>query len=131
MEKQITEVIKSYEDACKMLDIDPVLSLPFSDDQEGDQLAINATFKLMKIAKALNEGWTPDWQDNDQRKYYPWMDMEDDNRSGLGLSFSVCGSADSLSAVGSRLCFKSRELAEYAGRQFVGLYAEAWIIKGN
>lgn len=131
METQITTVIKTYEDACKMLDIDPELSLPFSGDHDGDQLAINATFKLIKIAKALNEGWTPDWQNDDERKYYPWMDMEDDNGSGLGLSFTDYDYVYSYSLVGSRLCFKSRELAEYAGRQFVGLYAEAWIIKGN
>ena len=85
--------------------------------------------KLKIVAKALNQGWEPNWKNDDEWKYYPWFDFEDDKGSGLGLSYDVCDCDVSFSSVGSRLCFKTRGLAEYAGRQFVELYAQMMVIQ--
>jgi len=118
--------IKTYEDACKALQLDPsnlpaVTGLPAR-----HQKAITAHFQLIIITEALNEGWKPNWKDWDERKYYPWFEMDNnsDTTSGSGFSFDgyVCDVAGS--GLGSRLCFKSRELAEYAGKQFESLYKE-------
>ena len=125
----ITDKIKKWEDACEVLSIDPIKSLPYPTPADQDEIAVNAFFKLTKIREVLNEGWKPDWKDSSEWKYYPWMDLEDDNGSGLGLSFGVYVYGISASTVGSRLVFKSRSIAEYAGKQFTDIYAELMVIK--
>jgi hypothetical protein len=73
--------------------------------------------RLQVIAKALNEGWTPDWSDDDQEKYYPWFVFR-----GGRFVFDDVYYCYATSNLGSRLCFRTRELADYAGRQFEELY---------
>ena len=84
--------------------------------------------ELIVIAKALNEGWTPDWQNDNQYKYFPWFDMDNSSSAGR-FSFLASDSLYSYSLVGSRLCFKSEELADYAGTQFLELYRELFVIE--
>lgn len=84
-----------------------------------------AAYRLVKlIAKALNKGWEPDWDNSSQYKYFPWFYMG-------SSAFRSCDYANWLSGsnVGSRLCFKSRELAEYAGKQFEDVYKQFMLIK--
>lgn len=123
--------IKTYEEAAAKLGLDPtnlpgVYMLP-----EAHQKSVIAYAKLIIIAQALNDGWTPDWNDWDQWKYYPWFKVHADDAmlSGRGLSCDGCDGVSSDSCVGSRLCFKSRELAEYAGTQFKDLYEDYMLIK--
>lgn len=130
METQITARVKTFEDACKVLGIDPVKSLPYENPTEDEDKATNAFKKLILIAKALNEGWKPDWGDSSQWKYYPWWDMRPEYGSGLGLSFDDYGYASSTSTVGSRLCFKSSALSDYFAKQFIELYSDMIVIKG-
>lgn len=75
------------------------------------------------LAKSLNEGWTPDWDDSGEYKYYPWFKM-----GSSGFRFHDYDCWHSYSNVGSRLCFKSHDLAEYAGKQFTQLYKQFMII---
>lgn len=107
-----TDRIKTLEDACEELDIDP------DDITDSDGYGISAFIKLQIICKALNEEWTPDWNNQSQHKYYPYFKA--DGKGG----FSDVGydDWDSVTNVGSRLCFKSSELAMYAGKQFKSLY---------
>lgn len=150
----ITERVKTYEDACKVLGIHPVnfhdlrYSSPIDNSRcflEKDEVAY---IKLKTIVEALNEGWKPKFTE-DEYRYFPWfvfytqeeldgMDEEDKKgirvlgRSGSGavandgVAYSDTGSASSYSVtyVGGRLCFKNRELAEYAGQQFLAIYAD-------
>jgi hypothetical protein len=117
--------VETFEQACIALRIDPAKCLPeVIGVPEKHQQSIVAHTKLVIIAEALNEGWVPDWSDNDQRKYYPFFDLS----SGSGLSFYDYGYNYSGSYVGSRLCFKSGDLATYAGKQFTELYKQAWLI---
>lgn len=109
--------IKSFEDACKALNYDPTLpEFPMASADE--KKALIAHYKLTVIAKAINEGWTPNWGNSNQWKYFPWFKMSD------GFSFRVAVCNLSHSRVGSRLCFQSEEKAEYAGKQFIKLYKE-------
>jgi hypothetical protein len=71
------------------------------------------------ICRVLNEGWSPDWNNSSEYKYYPWFKM-----SGLGLSYDGYGFTHSDTYVGSSPCFKSSELAEYAGKQFISIYKD-------
>lgn len=122
---KITDKIKTYEDACKDLNIDPIENLPFKEVATPDQKAINAFAKLIIIVKALNEGWTPDWKNSSQWKYYPWFRMG----GSVGSGFSFGGSVYdySSSGLGSRLVLKNDELATYVGNQFKELY-EDWMV---
>ena len=80
-------------------------------------------YRLLKmIASALNEGWIPDWSNYSEFKYFPWFDM--DTSSASGFAYYGCDDWCSNSNVGSRLCFKSRDLAKYAGQQFEEIYRD-------
>jgi hypothetical protein len=122
--EKITDRIKTYIDVCLELKIDASYSLPFPTPENDEEKAVNAFVMLRNIAKVLNEGWTPDWDNSSQAKYYPWFDMRSSAGSGSGLSFDVYADDSSGSRVGSRLCFKTRELAEYAAKQFVEVYRD-------
>jgi hypothetical protein len=115
--KNIMEVVKSWEDVCELNDTDPVKCLPFPSPSDKHQEAVNGFFKMTIIADALNEGWVPDWENSNEYKYCPWF-----KHSGGGFSFDICGCANAYSFVGARLVFKSRQLAEYAGNQFLEIY---------
>lgn len=121
----ITDRVKSFEDACQVLGISTnvpeVKGLP-----RKHQKAIIANYKLIVIAEALNEGWKPNWQDSDEYKYYPWFDMS--NPAGVGYS-NTGGTASLTDAyVGSRLCLKNRELAIYFGQTFTDLFNDSLLL---
>ncbi len=123
----IKDKVKSFEDACKVLDITPsvpvVTGIP-----EKYQKPLIANYQLMVIAEALNEGWTPDWSNGEWDKWYPWFNMDNSSSAGR-FSFDDSDTLCSYSYVGSRLCFKSEELADYAGTQFLELYRELFVIE--
>jgi len=118
--KNIMERVKTADDAFAIKGI--TIGSIVNDNDTTDEIA----YKILKvIAEVLNEGWVPDWKNNNQYKYYPWFDLS----SGSGLSYHVFDYRHSTSFVGSRLCFKSEELAEYAGKQFIKEYTDFFIIK--
>jgi hypothetical protein len=77
--------IKSYEDACKHLNIDPANLPDVSNIPEEFRKSIISHYKLMIIYKAINNGWVPDWNDWDQYKYFPWFRVLS---SGFGFDYS-------------------------------------------
>jgi hypothetical protein len=113
--------IKTFEDACKVLNLDSTTIIPdFSLFPESDKEAMIAHAKLIIIAKAINGDWVPDWNNWNQYKYYPWFNMG--SPSGGGFSCDDYGTWGTGSGVGSRLCFETREIAKYVGKQFEDLY---------
>jgi len=89
---------------------------------------IEAEIKLMYLAKALNGDWKPQlgkWV------YYPWFyvnlvggNAADGAHAGFGYVYSNIGASYTCTNVGSRLCFSSSTLAEYAGKTFEKLYEQ-------
>jgi hypothetical protein len=119
--RPITERVKTFEDALEIYketkSIAPELeTLLTCSGCNKNLLAAKAFAQMDIIREVLNEGWEPNWNDSNL-KYWPWF-----RHSGSGLSSLGCGHGLSGSAVGSRLCYKSRELAEYAGKQFIEIY---------
>jgi len=110
--KKITDRVKSFDDACKIKGIEPE-SL-FNKKDTKDEIAYK---KIKVIAEVLNEGWTPDWSNSNQYKYTPYF-----KASGSGFSDCVYARWSTVTGVGSRLCYKSSELAIYAGKQFEDIY---------
>ena len=105
-----------------------------------------AFLKLRIITEALNEGWHPKFTE-DEYRYYPWFYIytkeEYDNFSeeekrrcvgraysnasahgGLVYSYAFYASSGSKTNNGVRLAFSNRDLAEYAGKQFIDIWAD-------
>lgn len=143
--KNVMERIKTFEDACNELGIDH--NEWMQDKKElGLEADVIAYLKLRIIAAALNEGWKPQFT-TDEYRYFPWfclytqseideMNEEDKSRvvyrsysiaganGGVAFANTSYGSSYASTSIGSRLAFKTRELAEYAGRQFVEIWAD-------
>lgn len=109
---KITDKVKSFEDACKVLKMKvPV----FAKTDSKDEVAFR---KLKVIIQALNEGWKPNWKDSNEYKYYPWWDMDG------GFSLFFVRGLFRCTYVPSCLCFKNEELAQYAAKQFLSIYKD-------
>lgn len=118
--QKVTERIKTYEDACSELGITPIdESVLLSNGFTKDEIAYR---KIKTITEALNEGWKPNWNNENQYKWTPYFYPN----SSSGFVFRYAVYSDSLADAGDglRLCFKSDELATYAGKQFTELYKE-------
>ena len=156
--KDITERIKTFEDACAELgDKHPLVTQyrliagGYEGEEETDDLI--AYFKLRIITTALNEGWKPKFTEDEQR-WYPWhylwteselAEKSDDWKAGrhlimigdkyqseyAGLAFAISPNTPSNSHAyfGSHLCFKNIELATYCGKQFIKIWADFVLIK--
>ena len=120
---KITDRIKTFDDACKVLGLEgDILTGQFNDGLSDLLPGVTAFTKLAIITKALNEGWKPDWKNSREEKWYQWFDLS----SGFEV-VNVCYRCRH-SLVGSRLCFKNSELAKYAATQFSDLYKEFFTI---
>jgi hypothetical protein len=143
--RPVTERIKTFEDACNELGEDhPMVSVydALVTRANGEQsLAewmgkdVVAFLKLRIITEALNEGWHPKFTE-DEYRYYPWFYIytkeeydnfsEEEKRRCVGRASvsAVDASSYSITDYGVRLAFSNRDLAEYAGRQFIDIWAD-------
>lgn len=146
--RPVTERIKTFVDACNALgDEHPLVKEYWRVAGSNIILAdLYAYLKLRIIVAALNEGWEPKFEKGEYR-YFPWFyfytkeqydELDDEEkgrcvlRSGYSTNSSVgfvaCNAiydaSDSCTNVGSRLAFRTRELAAYAGRQFTEEWAD-------
>ena len=128
----ITERIKTFEDVLEELNLSPidfkvspidfkVSPIDFKVRCEYLEIDEVAYRKLRLIVQCLNEGWKPDFTDKNQEKYYPWFEVND---AGSAYALSSNAPSRANATVGSHLCFKSRELALYAGKTFDKIYTD-------
>lgn len=118
------KTIKSFEDACAKLGIDPENKPEVFLLSEEFRKSIVAVYKLIIIYKAINDGWIPDWGNWDQYKYYPWYRVLS---SGFGFSFSYYFCDHTFTSVGSRLCTDTSEKAMYIAEQFKAEYQDYFL----
>jgi len=118
-EKTVTEMIKSFEDAQKATGRPNVPD--FSNVPEDLRDYFIALYKMAIISEALNGDWKADYNDSSQPKYYPWFWL-----SCAGFVFDGTYYYFSTAHAGnaSRLCFKTREIAKYAGEQFLSIWTD-------
>lgn len=154
----VTERIKTFEDAYNELGEEHQLCKEYRSVKYGYVSAeadLLAYLKLRIITAALNEGWEPQFTVG-ERRWFCWYDfinkddleeMSDEEKEerrvvgragsnanadgGLVYSYASHVSAYSYAGVGSRLAFKSEELAEYAGKQFIEIYADYCFIPAS
>ncbi|NDW19436.1 hypothetical protein D0T53_11020 [Dysgonomonas sp. 216] len=118
--QSVIDRIKTYEDVCAELGESPV------DEVACKKLGMNkndiAYLKLTQVVRALNEGWVAKVYDNEDR-WYPWF-YHNESPSAFAFDGSSYDRSYAAAGSGSRLCFKSSELADYAGKQFLDLWRE-------
>lgn len=106
--KSITDKIKTFEDACNSLNVNPSdYKTPYE--------------KLCIIIKALNEGWKPNFSNSNENKYYNWFKVE--NGSFVFVDCFYCSDDVFLH---SALYFKNSNLALYCKDTFFYLYKEVY-----
>lgn len=114
--------IKTFEDAYKELeerdDMDYLIRE--YDNRWTDSEELLAYLKLRIIVAALNEGWEPKLEKGEVR-YFAWLAFKDD---GVACAYASIGPSNAYTVYGSRLAFKSRELATYAGERFKDLWID-------
>jgi hypothetical protein len=117
--------IKSYEDACKALQISVFkenkifvfFKKLFNLNDTPDEIAYK---KLKVIIKAINQGWKPNYKDSNQKKWYPYFDLSSFFRFD-NASYDYYGVYTDAAV---RLCLETQEKAEYMGKKFTKLYEE-------
>ena len=117
--------VQSYEDACQILGIKPTYP-KFVQCAKIDRKAMIAYHQLTIIIRALNilpngKYWKPDFNNRNEYKWRIWWQVDKD-----GLGHLVTGAAPSAAHtyVGSRLLFRSEELAKYCAKQFKDLWSD-------
>ena len=113
----IIDRVKTYKDACRVLGETP-MTRKFRSKLTKAEIAYR---KLCVIIKALNKGWKPCFEDCNQYKYFPYFRLKD----GCQVFDSV-GDWCTFTIIPAPSLFKSSELAEYAGTQFIDLYRD-WL----
>ena len=151
--RPITERVKTFEDACRELgEGHPFLLTYHLITDYFSEADVVAYLKLRIIVAALNEGWEPEFTE-DEWRWYPWftlytekelsdksdewkadrqlISIDDYSKDFVGMSFakSRLASSYSPSDISSRLCFKSEALATYCGKQFIELWLDFNLIK--
>ena len=140
--KNITERVKTFEDACAILGdkhrfVKEYLGVEYNNVVITKELI--SYLKLRIIVAALNEGWKPKF-DGDEYRYYPLFYIytkeeyeklnEDEKKKcrvvGRSNSSAYAHHASSYLSTrsGSRLAFKTEELAEYCGKQFIDIWVD-------
>lgn len=145
--------IKTYEDACEALSVEPIFNEPnpimnlYGVEYEVEPHII-ALMKLETISRAL---WGKDWMPEPDASgsklfYYPVFalytkseidNMDEDERGGLLSASAASGASAGFGCLythsrssfadaylGFRLCQETREKALYFGKQFLELWAE-------
>lgn len=117
--------IKTFADACEACDTtEAEFNAKFGN--LGLDIDTISYEKLKIVYKAINNGWTPDWANSKEYKYYPWFEVVS---SGAGLSYSFSVYLSTGTTVGSRLCTDKSEKAEFVGNQFKELYEDYLLVK--
>lgn len=156
--KDIMERVKTFEDACRELGEDHPFVRSYNGyannihENNKNDTDILAYLKLRIICAALNEGWEPQFTE-DEWRYYPWFTLwtEDElseksdewktdrhlistgeyqtDYAGLVFATSRSAPSDAIAHLGSRLCLKSDTLAVYCGKQFINIWADFCLIR--
>lgn len=156
--KDIMERVKTFEDACRELGEDHPFVRSYNGyannihENNKNDTDILAYLKLRIICAALNEGWEPQFTE-DEWRYYPWFTLwtEDElseksdewktdrhlistgeyqtDYAGLVCANSPNTPSSTIADFGSRLCLKSDTLAVYCGKQFINIWADFCLIR--
>lgn len=107
----MTELIKSFEDACEFNNTNPLHPKFTQGTEAGNNMEM-----LAEIAKALNGGKV---MKPGEKRFYPVFIHDDSGFRLYGVYFDF---SLSYSIGGPRLCLAEERLAKYMGTQFQSFY---------
>lgn len=146
----VMDRVKTFQDAVNELGYDNNLVKAYKEIMPTctytDAKDILAYLKIRIIVAALNEGWEPKFT-KDEWRYYPYFyvltkeeyeHLKDEDKGRcvgrsyvyanadgcLVYAFTFNGVANSGTGYGVRLAFLTKELAQYAGKQFLDIWAD-------
>lgn len=136
--KNVMDRVKTFEDACIETGTD---IQAFNEITKNLDEHVVTYMKLSIIVKALNEDDKFPYFTKEEWRYYPyfWLSTKDeyekmnakDREKVSRVLFRSCSNANSnggvayaVNDVGARLVFRTKELALYAGKQFIDLYVK-------
>ena len=159
--RSIIERVTNFDEAVEELsrrasDGDELASQLMNDWEQLHESAtpdLVAYIKLRIVCAALNEGWEPEFTEDEER-WYPWHylwtqgeidSMSDDEKkqraligvddyrqdgwAGFAYSHSTAAPSLSASSIGSRLCCKDEKTARHAATTFIRLWADFKLIR--
>ena len=157
-DRPVTERIKTFEDAYNELGKDHALCIEYdalaNSTDYTPSLFMLSMMKISIITAALNEGWSPEFKEGEYR-YSPYFelftkkeidDMSDEEKQekrlclvggnasyGLGCGLACVHSGNAFSyadaAIGSRLAYRTSDLAKYSGMQFCEIWKDVIFCK--
>ena len=104
----------NFEIACEKLGTEPIIP-------DGLSRSMQALFQLEKIVEVANEGWYPDFENENEYKYFPYFYME----NGCQVLRSVYFWFTHASVPAPSL-LKSDKLVRYIASQFLDLYRSVY-----
>jgi len=160
--RPVTERIKTFEDACRELGekhslvqaYRQLLETATCEDYMRETFGADMVsyMKLRIICAALNEGWEPQFTE-DEVRWFPWFwlytqdeinNMDEQEKqarhlistgdyeteyAGFASAYSNSAPSATYTYIGSRLCLKSEALAVYCGKQFIDLWADFNLVR--
>ena len=145
--KNVMDRVKTFEDACIETGTD---IQAFNEITKNLDEHVVTYMKLSIIVKALNEDDKFPYFTKEEWRYYPyfWLYTKDEyekmnakdrekvsrvlfrsyysafSDGGVAAASALCVASGTVYYVGARLVFRTRELALYAGKQFIDLYVK-------
>ncbi len=121
LDLDITELVGSYEDACRLRGVTPLSLSDFAFHGPKRQEQKYADHQLDIIIEALNEGHVFDYDDDDERKHYPLF-----KKTGSGFALHAVYCDRTSTDVGPRRSFRKEETARYCATKFIHLYNQSF-----
>lgn len=127
--KTVEQAFAAQKDKIDLSNLPDLSSLPAKFSR-----GMLALLKLQVITEAVNNDdpavpdWEPDYNNDDQRKWFPWYEGGD--KSGAGFRFDGFDFWGALTSAygGARLACKDKERALHMNEHFQELYKELYLI---
>lgn len=108
--------VNSYEDVCKILNIDSDLKPDVSVYAEEDKEAAISMFRLWKANKVAWNGEIIDIDNFEQDKYEVQFFLDDEAGLGLGFAYKICVFACTEARAGVRLLWPNATIGKHIAK---------------
>ena len=120
--QQELDKLKTQIDSCDTVDIFTATTYKEVCKRLGVKEDKNPFNKIKHLEQYFNEGWKPNWKNQNEYKWYPYYTLN--NSCGLVFDGSYDGGCFFFGYVGF---FKTKEISNFIGKTFISIYKE---IKG-
>lgn len=90
-------------------------AVDFSNVPEDLREFFEGIYDAVVVTEAINEGHKPDWENGNEKKWYPWFNM---SSSAFGFINAFYDSSFAIAGSGSRLKYRDAADATYSAKQF-------------